>query len=119
MPTNLTTILIVAPAGRVRDSLRVLLKSTRPLIYIEWAEEIHQLADTPPTLVFLDATLPNDQAWQALEHIRRHYPQHRCLILAHSADHQKRTQAAGARAVLLEGLTAASLFAAIEGAVIA
>jgi len=118
MPTNITAILIVAPPGRVRDSLRVLLKSTRPLIHIDWAEEIDQLADAPPTLVLLDAALPDDQTWSALDHIRQHYPQHRCLILAHSTEHQKRAQAAGARVVLLEGLTAASLFAAVEEAVI-
>jgi DNA-binding NarL/FixJ family response regulator len=115
MPTNIAAILIVAPAGRVRDSLRVLLKSTRPLIHIEWAEEINRLAATPPTLVLLDASLPNDQAWQALDHIRLHYPQHRCLILAHSSDHQKQAQAAGAQVIRLEGLTAADLFAAVEG----
>jgi len=118
MPTNITAILIIAPAGRVRDSLRVLLKSTRPLIHIDWAEEIDQLADTPSTLVLLDASLPDDQTWSALDHIRQYYPQHRCLILAHSTEHQKRAQAAGARVVSLEGLTAASLFAAVEEAAI-
>jgi len=118
MPTNIAAILIVAPAGRVRDSLRVLLKSTRPLIRIDWAEEIDRLADIPPTLVLLDATLPNDRAWQALEHIQQHYPQHRCLILAHSSEHQKRAQAAGAQAIRLEGLTAARLFATVEEAAI-
>jgi DNA-binding NarL/FixJ family response regulator len=115
MSTNITTILIVAPAGRVRDSLRVLLKSTRPLIHIDWAEDINRLADTPPMLVLLDATLPDDQAWQALEHIRSHYPQHRCLILAHSSTHQKQAQAVGAQVIWLEGLTAADLFAVVEG----
>ena len=114
MPTNIAAILIVAPAGRVRDSLRVLLKSTRPLIHIDWAEEIDRLAATPPTLVLLDATLPNDQAWLALDHIRLHYPQHRCVILAHSSDHQKQAQAAGAQVIRLEGLTAADLFAVVE-----
>jgi DNA-binding NarL/FixJ family response regulator len=69
--------------------------------------------------VLLDATLPNDQAWQALESIRLHYPQHRCLILAHSSDHQKQAQSVGAQVIRLEGLTAANLFAIIEGDAIA
>jgi DNA-binding NarL/FixJ family response regulator len=118
MPANIAAIVILSSAGRLRDSLRVLLKSTRPLIPIEPAEGLEparpRLAGAAPVLVLIDATLPEGAAWAALEEIRRLYPQHRCVILAQTAADQAQGRAAGVPVVGPESLTAMSLLATAE-----
>lgn len=65
-------------------------------------------------LVFLDAALLDDQAWQSLEDLQRDSPQHHYVVLAHSAEHQRQAQTVGVRVIGLERLTAASLLAAAD-----
>jgi DNA-binding NarL/FixJ family response regulator len=112
MSTNISQILIVSGVGRLRDSLRVLLKSCFPQIVIDEAETstaaLQLLADSPRALVLLDAALPGEQFRQALEWFDL------CLVLAHSFAQQKQAQNVGANVVLLDRFTAASLCAAVE-----
>jgi len=116
MPASIAAIVILSSASRLRDSLRVLLKSTRPLIPIEAAEGLEaalpRLRGTAPALVLIDAALPGGAAWAALEQIRQIYPQHRCVILAQTAADQAQGRAAGVPVVGLDGLTAVGLLAA-------
>lgn len=119
MDTDIAAIVILSSAGRLRDSLRVLLKSTRPLIPIEPADGLEavwpRLAGAAPALVLIDAALPEGgAAWLALAEIRRRHPQHRCVILAQSSADQARGRAAGVPVVGLDGLTAMRLLAAAE-----
>ena len=116
MTINISQILIVSEPGRLRDSLRVLLKSRFPQAVIEQAETsvtaLQLLAANPCTLVMLDAALPDEQAWQALECLDVH--RQRCVILAHSFAQQRQAWQAGANAVLLDGFTVESLCAALD-----
>ncbi len=116
MSKSINQVLIVSEAGRLRDSLRVLLKSCYPLAAIAETETcasaLQRLAADPGALVLVDAALPGEQAWQALDWFRA--PCARCVLLAHSLAEQKQAREAGANAILLDGFTAASLFAAVE-----
>lgn len=112
MPKNISRILVVSEAGRLRDSLRVLLKSCYPLAVIEEAETsaaaLQLLAENPRSLVLLDASLPDEQFRQVLEWFDA------CLVLAHSFAQQKQAGEAGANVILLDGFTAANLCAAVD-----
>ena len=65
MSKNINQVLIVSEAGRLRDSLRVLLKSCYPLATIEETETftaaLQRLAADPGALVLVDAALPGEQ----------------------------------------------------------
>ena len=114
MRKNINQVLIVSEAGRLRDSLRVLLKSCYPLATIEETETftaaLQRLAADPGALVLVDAALPGEQT--ALDWFRA--PRPRCVLLAHSLAQQKQAREAGANAILLDGFTAESLSAAVE-----
>ena len=116
MSKTIYQVLIVSEAGRLRDSLRVLLKSCYPLAAIEETETfpsaLQRLAADPGALVLVDAALPDKQAWQALDWF--HAPSARCVLLAHSLAQQKQAREAGANAILLDGFTAESFLAAVE-----
>jgi DNA-binding NarL/FixJ family response regulator len=118
MSKNINQVLIVSDAGRLRDSLRVLLKSCYPLAIIVEAETslaaLQLLAGSSRTLVLVDAALSDGQAWQALNQIGKRLPQAQCVVLTHSFEHQKQAGSAGAVAVELDGLTAEYLSAAVE-----
>ena len=113
MSKTIHQVLIVSEAGRLRDSLRVLLKSCYPLAAIEETETfpaaLLRLAADPGALVLVDAALPGEQT--ALDWFRA--PRPRCVLLAHSLAQQKQAQNAGANAVLLDGFTAESFLAAV------
>jgi DNA-binding NarL/FixJ family response regulator len=116
MSKSINQVLIVSEAGRLRDSLRVLLKSCYPLAVIEETETFalaqQRLAADSSALVFVDAALPGDQAWQALDWF--HAAHSSCVLLAHSLAEQKQAREAGASVIFLEGFTAESLFDAVE-----
>jgi len=57
--------------------------------------------------VLVDAALPGEQAWQALDWF--HAPRSRCVLMAHSLAEQKQAREAGANVILLDGFTAESL----------
>ena len=121
MPTNIDQLLIISQAGRLRDSLRVLLKSCYPLAAIEETETsasaLQFRSASQQILVFLDAGLPEDQFWQTLEQIRQGSASQHCVVLAHTLEQQKQAQGAGAQVVLLDEFTMESLCAAVEAAV--
>ncbi len=115
MSKTIDQVLIVSEAGRLRDSLRVLLKSCFPLAAVAETETcaaaLQRLAADPSALVLVDAALPGEQAWQALDWFRA--PRARCVLLAHSLAQQKQAREAGANAILLNGFTAKSFLAAV------
>jgi DNA-binding NarL/FixJ family response regulator len=101
----------------MRASLTVLLKSLFPFIQIERTDDvsivIRLLAARQPWLVLIDADLPDDRGWSIGKEIQRKYPGYRPVVLAHSTRQVDRSYEAGLDALLLEGMTAASLAEAI------
>jgi DNA-binding NarL/FixJ family response regulator len=117
MPGQLSGMIIVAQPGRMLASFRVLVKSLFPTLSIEQTEDVSavipRLAGAQPQLVLIDADLPGDACWRLGEAIRKDHPRHHALILMHSARQCDRAGATGLDALLLEGMTAARLSAAM------
>jgi DNA-binding NarL/FixJ family response regulator len=101
--TTITHALIFTPGRRLSDSLQVLLKSNNCLNVIELTDHLDTalriLADNPPTLVLIDAAMPDGTAWQALEYIRQHCPQHRCLVLTQTSSEGDQARQMGASVI--------------------
>jgi DNA-binding NarL/FixJ family response regulator len=121
MDTNCISALIIAPPGRLRDSLQVLLQAGNKITLAGQADDarsgLQLVAEYRPALVLLDTYLPGDDAWQILEHLKRNYPQIDCFVLAHSFDQERRAQEAGADAVFLAGFSAETFFEALKSIV--
>ena len=121
MDTDCTSALIIAPPGRLRDSLQVLLQAGNELALAGQADDarsgLRMIAEHRPTLVLLDTRLPDDDAWQVLAHLKRNYPQIRCFVLAHNFKQERRARETGADAIFLAGFSAETFFEAIESIV--
>ncbi len=107
------SVLIVAPPGRWRDSLAVLLRAGGLKLEIELVDDgpgLPRLAGGPPAVVLVDAGLPNDGAWQLLGSARRDWPPARCVVLAHTLAQEQRARSVGADAVLQVGFSGEALY---------
>jgi CheY-like chemotaxis protein len=69
--------------------------------------------DRNPALVLLDADLTEDDVWLVVRRVKRKWPLAGTIVLAGNVGQQKAAEAAGADAVLLQGLPAGRLVAAI------
>jgi DNA-binding NarL/FixJ family response regulator len=102
-------ILIVAKTGRWRDSLQVLLRAIEGIELLpptdSLASALPLIARHASMVVVLDFSLPGDEAWSLLQHMKQNYPQARCLALIESEAQKQLVQAAGADNVLLAGFT--------------
>ena len=109
-PANLS-VMIVALPSRLRDGLQALIKA------VPWVGSRVQTEDNlspqevsanhQPSLVVLDAGLPDDGVWTALRDIKARWPRTRCIVLADS-DQQRREAAA-----LVRGFTGTTLMETI------
>ncbi len=115
---NYIPVLIVARPGRMRDSLRALLRAIPQLEIVGQADNgssaLGMVTNYHPSLVLLDSDLPDDEAWTVLKKTKSEWPQTRCIVLANSVHQQWLAKTAGADSVLLTGFPATKFFAAIE-----
>jgi DNA-binding NarL/FixJ family response regulator len=72
-------------------------------------------AEMQPDIVLVDADLPKEQIWPALQHIKKEWCQCRSIVLVEDSQQQQEAQAAGANVALIKGYPAAKLIAAVEG----
>jgi DNA-binding NarL/FixJ family response regulator len=119
MSEDINGVILFAYPGRMPDSLRVLLRSLFPRVQIEQTDSFSALIDLltaeQPWLVLVDAALPADQAWLAVEEIKICFTRHRCVVLAHSSNQFIQAQNAGAQSVMLDGFNADDLMQAVGG----
>ena len=116
---QLASVLLIAPPGRLRDSLCVLLRASAQIERIEldngeaanWTGAASPGAVTPPDLIVLDAEALDDRAWPSL---RRRWPGCACIVVAHTASQEHLARQAGARHVLSTGFSAQDLSQMIE-----
>jgi DNA-binding NarL/FixJ family response regulator len=118
MPEKISGVILIVQPGRTRASLQVLLKSIFPNLPIEQTEHIARLmrllAVASPLLLLIDADLPDDEGWRIGADIQQKCSQHQCVLLAHHAFQMDQACMAGLEALLLEGMTAASLAEALR-----
>ncbi len=116
---NLTSALIVAKPGRMRDSLEALVASMRQIEIVNKADDgpsaLEIITSHPPTLVLVDSNLSGDETWSILRQIKFKWPQTRCLVLTDTIRQKWMAQGAGADSILRTGFPAAKFFSTIEG----
>ena len=117
MPQQVTLALIVAKPGPLRNSLQALM-TTVPQIEIlaettDPSALLRMGAEIQPNIVLLDADLPGEQVWSALQEIKEEWAQTRSIVLVEDSQQQQKAQAAGADVALIKGYPAARLITAI------
>jgi len=119
MNASYVSVLVIGPPGRWRSSLCVLLQATPEISVVHQADDrtvaLQYIAKIQPSIILLDCELPGEEAWLTLQHIKRAWPQVRCLILAHDSTQAQRAEKSGADAVLQVGFSGETLYAAIRG----
>ncbi len=110
--------LIVASPGRIRDSLKTMLRAV-PRI-----ETVYQANDGPtaskiiteyhPVLVLLDSKLANNDIQSVSRHIKTESPQTRCIVLVDNVQPHWMAKVADADSVLAIGCPATKFFSTIE-----
>jgi hypothetical protein len=110
-------LLIVAPPGPFRDSLRILLQAesriTQVICVDTLAEGDHYIGSQPPDAIVVDADLLDSTVCEAqLGQLKILTPHARRLIIVHTQTQQQWVQSAGLPA-LWAGFTAEDLFAVI------
>ncbi len=118
MKSNYVSVLIVSQPGPLRDGLRALLAVMSQVKIIgvasDAASALRLVQKRHPTLVLMDADLPDDEARNTLMAIKRDWPQVRCIVLANTVEQQRAVALAGADRAPLKGLLAEKLYVTIE-----
>jgi DNA-binding NarL/FixJ family response regulator len=116
---NYAPALIVANPGRIRDSLKTLLRAVPRIKTIFQANDGPSaskiIAEHHPALVLLDAKLANNDIQSVSRQIKMESPQTRCIILVDNIQQQWMAKIADADTVLTIGCPAAKFFTTIEG----
>jgi len=110
------SVLIVAPPGRLRDALQVLVRAVPQIGHTVQANDalaVLSAAELSPALVLLDADLPGNEAWTVLRQIKAQWPQTRCIVLANNGQQSQIANVHGADAVLAKGFTVTTLTAIV------
>lgn len=121
MPDRSVHVLILAAPGPWREGLRVLLTAFRRAVTIAEAGEIATgqilIAQDPPDIILVDASLIEAKAAPVLQRIAQSAAGSLCLVLTHSSHQEQQARAAGAAAVLPDGFTTEALYAALDAAI--
>ena len=108
MSKQVTLALIVARPGPLRNSLQALM-TTMPQIEVlaetsDPSALLRMGAGMQPDVVLVDADLPKEQVWPALQHINEKWCQCRSIVLVGDSLQQQEAQAAGANVALINGI---------------
>jgi DNA-binding NarL/FixJ family response regulator len=111
------SVLIIAPPGRLRDSLRVLLRASPHVAHVAQADDlpagVQRIAELSPTLVLLDADVSGNGVTQAVQQIKAHRLTPPCIVLAHTTEQESQARVAGAAGIFMAGAAAEAFFAAL------
>jgi len=106
------SVLIVAPPGRLRDALQVMVRAVPQIGYTVQTDDapaVLSAAEHYPALVLLDTDLPGHEAWTVLQQIKARWPQTRCIVLVNNGQQSQIANAHGADAVLVKGFMGVTL----------
>ncbi|MBN1876489.1 MAG: hypothetical protein JXA33_19855 [Anaerolineae bacterium] len=110
------SVLIIFPAGCLRDSLRVLLRAGNHVTQVTQAGDLRDgsrlLAELTPTLVLLDVDVTDKTLESAIQQLKSCRPRSLCIVLTRTSDQER--QAYTADGILQAGASAEAFFATIE-----
>ncbi len=111
------SILIIAPPGPFRDSLRILLQARPDIVQVVQVDTLdqgcHLISQQPPDAIVVDADLLDPVVVETqLGQLKALTPHTHWLIIVHTQTQQQQVQGAGLP-TLLAGFTAEDLFASI------
>ena len=110
-------ILVIAPPGRLRDSLLVLLQASCQVTIAGQADNgpagVQWLVEHTPRIVLLDADLAQPELYRTLHLLKNEWPQIQCLVLAHTHQQEIQARADGAETVVQTGLDAETFLKAL------
>jgi DNA-binding NarL/FixJ family response regulator len=116
---NYAPALIVASPGRIRDSLKTLLRAVPRIEVILQANDGPSaskiIAEHHPALVLLDSKLANNDIQSVSRQIKAKSPQTRCIVLVDNIQQQWMAKIADADTVLTIGCPATKFFTTVEG----
>ncbi len=109
--------LIIAGPGPLQDGLKALVGTMPQIATLDVASDVDLVFNrgfgSYPVLVLLDANLIEDRIWLTVRQAKAKWPHARTIVLAQGVEQQAEAEAAGADMVLLQGLPAGRLVAAI------
>ena len=109
--------LIIAGPGPLRDGLRALLSTMPQIGSVRVVNNVGSALemDVPasPALVLLDADMAVPRIWMTVRRVKSGWPQCRIIMLVSDVEQQVEAASAGADVVLLQGLPAGRLVAAV------
>ena len=114
-----TSVFIVAKPGRLRDSLRAMLRTASYLKIVGQADDtttaISPLSQFQPDLLLVGTNLSAASVTQLVLATKSCSPHTRCMVLVDNLEQMWQATAAGADSVLLAGFPSTTFFSAIDG----
>jgi DNA-binding NarL/FixJ family response regulator len=111
-------VLLAAARGPLHDALQAALGAIPRVTLTEHAGDmasvLGRVAETCPSLVVLDDSLPGDTTWLLLRQIKSVSPATRCLVLTDDVRRLSIATSNGADVVMLQGAPPSELFEMIE-----
>ena len=108
------SVLIIGPAGRLRDGLRTILHTFPGIGEIIAAEDFtsgyEQAVKIRPCIVIVDADDSLEDECVLLKQLLSRYDHARCLLIANTMRQAARARRVGADAVLLRGFSTNNLY---------
>ncbi len=118
MRSAVSTALIAAGPGSLRESLRAMLISMLPDVIIFEADDTERaialLSEHHPDLVLIDGDLSDHRAVRLVEATQAEKPRSRCSILVDDVCQQAAAMKAGADHAAFKGEPAVRLFGQVE-----
>lgn len=117
-PRETTSVMIIARPGGLRDGLTALI-SVVPFVdqiyhEVSYADALRRIRHSRPVLVILDGDLYGASGLDFLRLLKEQYSDVLCLVLVEDARQADLAKDAGAVDVLIKGIHADQLLAAIE-----
>ncbi len=108
------SVLIIGPAGRLRDGLRIILQTFSGIGELFVADDFmlgyEQVARNHPSVVIVDADDSLEDECILLRQMLSRYEQAHCLVIANTLRQAARAKQFGADAILLRGFSTGTLY---------
>ncbi len=120
MDTSQTiSVFIVAKPGRLRDSLKAMLRTVPYLRIVGQADDdsaaLPRLAQLQPDLLLVGSNLPAASVTLLVLAAKSSSPGSRSLVMVDNLEHMWQAKTAGADSVLLAGFPSTTFFSTIDG----